>query len=264
MSTLNVASKANQATTLPALLVVQYAKENDPNAQVRIEFADVETLQSGEHIALELSSTSQSPVHVPSKVIRNILEMHKFWRGMNEELIYEWLDRVDWFAPTDFKSVEGPLLELDSHLTLRSYVVGYTVTPADFALWGAIRGNKVAYAAVKKGAMLNVTRWFKFVEETNSWIAPAVQSLNAHAQERKVARSKEGANYDIALPDTEKGVVTRFPPEPSYVAIRSRTSVLQDLILSQRLPTHWPCESGMFERLLCARNVPRNADMPVR
>ena len=111
--------------------------------------------------------------------------------------------------------MEGPLLELDAHLTLRSYIVGYSLTIADLSAWGGIRGNKVAYAAIKKGAMLNITRWFKFIEETNPWIAIAVQSANAQAQAKKTAKSSEGASYDIALPDTGKGVVTRFPPEPS-------------------------------------------------
>ncbi len=129
--------------------------------------------------------------------------------------VKEWLGRIVNFCPTDFKSIEGPLLELDSHLTLRSYIVGYTLTIADIAVWGAIRGNKIAYAAVKKGSMLNVSRWFKFIDETNYWMASALQAMNAEAQEKKAAKSKEGGSFDVALPDTEKGVVTRFPPEPS-------------------------------------------------
>ena len=111
--------------------------------------------------------------------------------------------------------MEGPLLGLDAHLILRSFVEGYTLTIADLSIWGAIRGNKVAYAAIKKGNMLNVSRWFRFIEETNPWIATALQSANAQAAAKKATKSSEGASYDIALPDTEKGVVTRFPPEPS-------------------------------------------------
>lgn len=105
---------------------------------------------------------------------------------------------------------------MDAHLTLRSHIVGYVLTIADLSVWGAIRGNKVAYAAIKKGNMLNVSRWFRFIEDTNPWIAPAVQSANAQAQAKKAIKSSEGASYDIVLPDTDKGVVTRFPPEPSY------------------------------------------------
>ena len=94
-------------------------------------------------------------------------------------------------------------------------MVGYTLTIADLSVWGAIRGNKVAYAAVKKGNMLNVSRWFKFIDETNPWIAEAIALANAQAQAKRSAKSSEGASYDIALPDKDKGVVTRFPPEPS-------------------------------------------------
>lgn len=217
MAALTVAAKANQAITLPVLLVAQYIKEADPNVKIDVEFKDVDVLGSPAKSELEFVSTGKPPVFASSQVIRDLLQAFPFWQRQSEDLVYEWIARIGGFASTDFKSVEGPLLELDSHLTLRSYVVGYTVTPADFAVWGAIRGNKVAYAAVKKAAMLNVSRWFTFIEETHSWIAPAVQALNAHAQERRAAKSKEGASYDIALPDTDKGVVTRFPPEPSYV-----------------------------------------------
>ena len=98
---------------------------------------------------------------------------------------------------------------------MRSYLVGYSLSIADLSVWGAIRGNRVAHAAIKTGSMINMCRWFRFVEETNPWIAVAVQSLNQAAREKKAAKSKEGGSYDIALPDTDKGVVTRFPPEPS-------------------------------------------------
>lgn len=216
MSALTIASKANQAETLPALLVAEYAKQSNPNVKVDIEFKDVEKLSSEVTSGLEFASTGKSTLKKAKDILHSFLENIKIRQGETQVSVQEWIDRAGALTPTDFKSVEGPLLELDAHLTLRSYVVGYTLTPADIAVWGALRGNKVAYAAIKKGAMLNVARWFKFIEETNSWIAPAVQSLNAHAQERKVAKSK-GANYDIALPDTDKGVVTRFPPEPSYV-----------------------------------------------
>ncbi|KAI4141009.1 MAG: hypothetical protein LQ341_003640 [Variospora aurantia] len=231
MAALNIASKANQAITLPALLVAEYAREADPNVKIVIEFKDVEVLDSSEKGELRFAMTGKPPVFASSQVIRELLQGFPFWQDHSEDLVYEWIARTQGFVSTDFRSVEGPLLELDSHLTLRSYVVGYTVTPADFAVWGAIRGNKVAYAAVKKGVMLNVSRWFTFVEETHLWIASAVQSLNAHAQERRANKSKEGASYDIALPDTDKGVVTRFPPEPSYVPKRAYEAGQRELIL---------------------------------
>ncbi|KAL9027587.1 MAG: hypothetical protein Q9196_003910 [Gyalolechia fulgens] len=230
MSALTIASKANQAETLPALLVAEYAKQSDPNVKVDICFKDVEQLSSENNSGLELTSTGKPSLENSRDILHSFLENFKTRQGESQESVKEWIDRAGKLASTDFKSVEGPLLELDAHLILRSYLVGFTPTLADLAVWGALRGNKVAYAAIKKGAMLNVTRWFRFIEETNSWIGPAVQFLNAHAQERKVAKSKEGANYDIALPDTDKGVVTRFPPEPSgYLHIgHAKAALLND------------------------------------
>ena len=125
------------------------------------------------------------------------------------------MNRSIGFYKADHKSIENPLQELDAHLTLRSYIVGYSLSAADLVVWGAIRGNKIAFAAVKKGAIFNVSRWFRFIDETCPWIATAIQSANAQAQSKKSAKSAEGASYDIALPETDKGVVTRFPPEPS-------------------------------------------------
>ncbi|KAL8727578.1 MAG: hypothetical protein Q9166_005984 [cf. Caloplaca sp. 2 TL-2023] len=230
MATLTVASKANQAVTLPVLLLVQYVNEKEPNIDIDITFEDVEEVS--DKSSLNLTLKEGEDFGFPTLIDKKILEEFKSLYSQDRRLVEEWVGdgRASGLAPTDFKSVEGPLLELDSHLTLRSYIVGYTLSAADLAVWGAIRGNKVAYAAIKKGAMLNVTRWFKFIEETNPWITPVVLSLNAHAQERKVAKSKEGANYDIALPDTDKGVVTRFPPEPSgYLHIgHAKAALLND------------------------------------
>ncbi|MCJ1482755.1 hypothetical protein MMC06_002921 [Schaereria dolodes] len=236
MATLNIASKANQAKFLPALLIAAYATESDPNASIRIKFQEIDTLKSGDETAAELILGSDSPIYDSEKIITKLVETYPFLQGKNESLIQEWLNRTARYYPTDFKSVEGPLLELDSHLTLRSYIVGYTLNLADLSIWGAIRGNKIAHAAMKKGSMLNASRWFRFVEDTNPWIASTIQSMNAQAQEKKAAKSKEGASYDIALLDTEKGVVTRFPPEPSgYLHIgHAKAALLNDYFAHEK------------------------------
>ena len=215
MMTLNVASRANQATTLPIVLIANYVNESEHNASVNISFEEAETLKSGDKAVIEWTDGSGKSKYGFAHVTDSIVEAYPFLQEKLEDRIHEWLSRTTSFFATDFKSIDTPLHELDAHLTLRSYIVGYTLTIADLSVWGSIRGSKVAYAAVKKGNMLNVSRWFRFVEETNPWIQTAVQSANAHAAAKKAIKSSEGASYDIALPDTDKGVVTRFPPEPS-------------------------------------------------
>ena len=131
----------------------------------------------------------------------------------------EWLARLPQFAVADYKTLEPQLLQLDAHLTLRSHIVGYSLTEADLAIWGAIRGSKVGMATIKKGAITNLCRWFRYIEETNYWLVAAVQKLTAGAVEKRAAASRKGGSYDIELKDTGKGVVTRFPPEPSYAKL---------------------------------------------
>ena len=115
----------------------------------------------------------------------------------------------------DFKALDPILQRIDTHLLLRSFIVGYSLSTPDIAIWGALRGNRVAVAALKKGSLVNFTRWYRFLEELCPWTNGAVESMSAAAKEKKNAKAKEGANYDIALKGTENGVVTRFPPEPS-------------------------------------------------
>jgi glutamyl-tRNA synthetase len=136
----------------------------------------------------------------------------------------------------DFKALDPLLQRLDAHLLMRSFIVGYSLSTPDIALWGALRGNRVAVAALKKGSLVNLTRWYRFLEELCPWATAAVESMNAVAKEKKVAKSKEGASYDIALKNTENGVVTRFPPEPSgYLHIgHAKAALLNDYFAHEK------------------------------
>lgn len=127
----------------------------------------------------------------------------------------EWKDRASKLTSLNLKAIEPNLAELDAHLTLRSYIVGYSLSKADLWVWGALRSNRVAHAFIKQALMVNLTRWFNFIEQSEPWIADAVLA----GQTAKLAVNDEtpdaGGSYDIGLKDTSGGVVTRFPPEPS-------------------------------------------------
>ena len=118
--------------------------------------------------------------------------------------------------------------ELDAHLLLRSYIVGHSLTAVDLMAWGALRGNKLASAALA-GRTDNVKRWFDFIEITNPFLHTIVTDLGALAKQKRANASAAGASYEIGLENTENGVVTRFPPEPSgYLHHRSRKGRLAE------------------------------------
>lgn len=142
--------------------------------------------------------------------------------------IEEWLNRLHPFTVFDFKALEIPVKELESHLTLRSHMVGYSITLADIVIWGVLRGNRVIVGLRRNNQ--NVNRWFGFIESTYPWLPEAVADFQGQAQQNKAAANPTGANYNIGLKNTENGIVCRFPPEPSgYLHIgHAKAALLND------------------------------------
>lgn len=87
MATLNIASKANQAATLPALLVASYANESDSNASITVKYDEVDTLKSGQGASVELILGNDSPTYDSKKVIEDILVAYPFIQGKHENLV---------------------------------------------------------------------------------------------------------------------------------------------------------------------------------
>jgi glutamyl-tRNA synthetase len=113
----------------------------------------------------------------------------------------------------DFKVTSAALEELNNHLTLRTFLVGHSATIADITVYGALNANGQAISAIKRSNLPNLVRWFKYISSIEK-IASAVESFKTELSSKKKSKSKE-SNFEIGLLDTEKGVVTRFPPEPS-------------------------------------------------
>lgn len=152
-----------------------------------------------------------------------------------ETQIKEWQDRAEALKPLNLKQIEGPLGELDAHLTLRTHIVGYSLTDADTTVWQTLRANRVAHAYIKQNLMPNLCRWFRYIEEAYPQQAALPERPAKGKDEKKGGKEKkadEGANYDIGLQgiDDATKVVTRFPPEPSgYLHIgHAKAALLND------------------------------------
>ena len=87
MATLNVASKANQATIFPALLVAHYAKEADPNSSINVNFEEVDTLKARDSNTVEIVVGSGTSTYGSEKVIDVLVEAFPFLQGKNGILV---------------------------------------------------------------------------------------------------------------------------------------------------------------------------------
>ncbi|KAJ9191282.1 hypothetical protein DTO164E3_8909 [Paecilomyces variotii] len=232
MAVLTIASRANGALVLPAMLAASHIKQSNPHDGFVLECKDVESLGKGnEKVIL---TTNNGDAIVNGSVLLYLLDKSVLPRGVNRNEVDEWLHRSADFAVPNFKSLEQPMKEFESHLALRSYVVGYSLTLADLAVWGALRGNRVA---TNRRNYVNISRWFEFIEVTNPWIVAVVADLSNAARQKKAAASAAGGSYNIGLRNTENGIVTRFPPEPSgYLHIgHAKAALLNDYFAHEYL-----------------------------
>jgi glutamyl-tRNA synthetase len=154
----------------------------------------------------------------PNNIFRTLNIHFKELSKNNVQLaqVDHWLDFTqDFLFSTDYKKLSTYFDELDSHLTLASYMVGYSLTTADFSVWGALKANPAFNKQLKNGKLStpHLARWYQHMNEL-PFVVEAMAALEAQKNSTKDRTDK--GSMDIQLPDAIEGrVVTRFPPEPS-------------------------------------------------
>lgn len=166
--------------------------------------------------AMLTENTSQS---VGSNNIFRTLNIH--FKELSKDIVHQaqvdhWLDFTqDNLYSTDYKKLSTYFDQLDSHLTLVSYMVGYSLSVADFSVWGALKANPAFNKQLKNGKLStpHLARWYQHMNEL-PFVVEAIAALEAQKNSAKDRTDK--GSMDIQLPDALEGrVVTRFPPEPS-------------------------------------------------
>ncbi|KAH8810861.1 glutamyl-tRNA synthetase [Xylogone sp. PMI_703] len=223
MATLEIAKKADPAVVFPAFLLERYLEINSHLPQIPRNIYPEASLPSKSAISLRLEDGKTFSDDA-------IIQFARDTTGQATSQIDSWLKKSKDFATSNFQSLRATFEELDKYLTLRSHIVGHTLTIADLAIWATIQGNKTAFSVSKQGYN-NVARWFQYIEAAHSWIPEAVQQFNAQP-----VKVKSTASFEIEI-NTPGPLVTRFPPEPSgFLHIGHAKAIILNEYFAHREP----------------------------
>ncbi|XP_056134251.1 bifunctional glutamate/proline--tRNA ligase isoform X2 [Lampris incognitus] len=108
--------------------------------------------------------------------------------------------------------------ELDKALSLRTFLVGHSLTLADLSVWAALKGH--GKWPSHTSSFSHVNRWFSFLGSQvpftavgNKWATNKVPQSKTNSE---VKEKKQDVGKFVELPGAEMGkVVVRFPPEAS-------------------------------------------------
>ncbi|CAO3617876.1 unnamed protein product [Mucor fragilis] len=180
---------------------------------VQVEFRDAKNLDGAAKPAASVSYNGET--YETTNAIARLLARLNPEAGLynpqdpiSSTLIDQWLDFAETkLATSDFKSLDATYKELNKHLTLRSYIVGYQVTIADLVIWGTLRSSPVFARIVKTkpenlGAYL--VRWYEYVASLEA----AEYALTAVQKQDKASKGSKAADqgkFEIGLTEAEMG-----------------------------------------------------------
>ncbi|KAK1292310.1 hypothetical protein QJS10_CPB17g00817 [Acorus calamus] len=168
-------------------------------------------------------------------------------------MIDEWIeDAAKFSSGSEF---EDACLNVDGFLSLRTFLVGYSLSIADVAIWSGLAGSGQRCESLRKSLRYpNLIRWYNSIAAEYS--APLNEVTSAYvgkrglgkplakpkgASERQMTNGTVGkeravSSFEVDLPGAKIGEVSlRFAPEPSgYLHIGHAKAALLNQYFAQR------------------------------
>ncbi|KFV67057.1 Bifunctional glutamate/proline--tRNA ligase, partial [Dryobates pubescens] len=191
-----------------ALLTVEHVK-ND--LEISVEEGKETILRVSEHVSFtDVNSIARYLARVAGSAGLYGLNL------LEHTEIDHWLE----FSATKLSTASqflSAVQELNHCLSLRTYLVGNSLSLADLCVWAVLKDSNVWQEQLEQNkAPVHAKRWYGFLE-----VQPAFQSVGAKwpsgAPKVKMATEKKAdVGKFVELPGAEMGkVIVRFPPEAS-------------------------------------------------
>ncbi|XP_057254735.1 bifunctional glutamate/proline--tRNA ligase isoform X4 [Pezoporus wallicus] len=115
------------------------------------------------------------------------------------------------------KQFPSAVQELNHSLSLRTYLVGNSLSLADLCVWAVLKGNNVWQEQLQQNkAPVHAKRWYGFLEAQHAFQAVEAKWASDTPQVKMATEKKADIGKFVELPGAEMGkVIVRFPPEAS-------------------------------------------------
>ncbi|XP_063184490.1 bifunctional glutamate/proline--tRNA ligase isoform X5 [Chroicocephalus ridibundus] len=107
--------------------------------------------------------------------------------------------------------------ELNHCLSLRTYLVGNSLSLADLCVWAVLKDNNIWQEQLQQNkAPVHAKRWYGFLEVQRAFQSVGAKWSSGTAKVKMATEKKADIGKFVELPGAEMGkVIVRFPPEAS-------------------------------------------------
>ncbi|KGL87431.1 Bifunctional glutamate/proline--tRNA ligase, partial [Charadrius vociferus] len=191
-----------------ALLTVEHVK-ND--VEISVEEGKETILRVSEHVSFtDVNSIARYLARVAGSAGlygSNLLEHTE---------IDHWLEFSATKLSTDSQFLSA-VQELNHCLSLRTYLVGNSLSLADLCVWAVLKDNNIWQEQLQQNkAPVHAKRWYGFLEIQRAFQSVGAKWASGTPKVKMATEKKADVGKFVELPGAEMGkVIVRFPPEAS-------------------------------------------------